>query len=164
MADIRSPRIRFPRDGAAVDGLAATFSWEPVEGAAYRIQVSASDRFDDVMLDVDAGESTSLTLFELLPRDGRRLAWRVANLEKDAEPLWSNPAWFLSADAEDRPAAAPAAPAARPVPASTAPDRSEAPTGADVPLYLQDTTSSREVVIATVVLVATVVLLLVIAF
>ena len=161
MAEPGTPRIQSPRDGAAVDGLACTLTWNSVPDSTYRIQVSANDRFDAVLVDAEAGDATALTLYGLLPRDGRRLHWRVAASRTGSGESWSEPSWFLAADVEDRPPAA--AKPARHADVTQAPSAS-APTKGSVPPYLEATTGVNEVLFAVAVLVLTVVILLIAAF
>lgn len=161
MADPGTPRIQSPRDGAAVDGLACTLTWNSVPDSTYRIQVSANDRFDAVLVDAETGDATALTLYGLLPRDGRRLHWRVAASRSGSVESWSEPSWFLAADVEDRPPAPPRP--AQPAAVTRAPTAT-APTAGPVPPYLEATTGVNEVLFAVAVLILTVVLLLVVAF
>jgi hypothetical protein len=164
MPDPAPPRIHSPRDGAAVDGLACTLSWDPVPGATYRVQVSANERFDALLVDADAENATVLTLYELLPRDGRRLHWRVAATRSGSDGAWSEPTWFLSADMEDRPPAPRATrTTAKPASRSTHPPMVAAE-AEPVPPYLEETTGAREVLIAFAVLLLTVFLFLLAAF
>lgn len=162
MAEAGIPRIQSPRDGAAVDGLACTLTWNSVPDSTYRIQVSANDRFDALLVDAEAGDATALTLYGLLPRDGRRLHWRVAASRSGSGDSWSEPSWFLAADVEDRPPVPPK-PAEPPAVART-PAATSAPVAGPVPPYLEATTGVNEILFALAVLVLTVVLLLIAAF
>jgi len=162
MAESGIPHIQSPRDGAAVDGVACTLTWNTVPDSTYRIQVSANDRFDAVLVDAETGDATALTLYGLLPRDGRRLHWRVSANRSGSGESWSEPAWFVAADVEDRPPAPPEVAVRRVLtrePATTA-----TPTAGPVPPYLETTTGVNEVLFAVAVLVLTVVLLLIAAF
>lgn len=161
MADTGLPRIQSPRDGAAVDGLACTLSWQSVPGATYRVQVSANDRFDALLVDADTEDATALTLYEILPRDGRRLHWRVGANRPGADGSWSEPTWFLAADVEDRsPVPTPPRSAVPDVAVRASPSVEAEP----LPPYLEETTGSREVLVAFAVLLLTLILLLFVAF
>jgi len=162
MAEPGTPHIQSPRDGAAVDGLACTLTWNSVPDSTYRIQVSANDRFDAVLVDAETGDATALTLYGLLPRDGRRLHWRVSANRSGSGASWSEPAWFVAADVEDRPPSPPKA-VERPVHAD-APTTTDRSTAGPVPPYLEATTGVNEVLFALAVLVLTVVLLVIAAF
>lgn len=161
MADPGTPSISSPRDGAAVDGMSCTLSWEAVPGSVYRVQVSANDRFDALLVDAETNDSTALTLYDLLPRDGRRLHWRVEASRPGGPAVWSDPTWFLSADVEDR---TPAPPAVRPVSVMSRPAARVTESSEPVPPYLEDTTGSTEVLVASAVIVLTLVLFLLVAF
>lgn len=143
-----------PRSGDAVHGGAATFEWESLGGSTnHHLQISASERFDSLLVDTIVGQSTSLTLMGVLPQDGRKLYWRVGA----REGAWSEPAWFLAS--EPRRAAATAVSVTR---SASAPARAAAVAlPADAPLYLTGTTGNGELIGAIVVLVVLVAFLLV---
>lgn len=155
MTDSKHPIPVSPRNGDTVPGGAATFEWES-SGASgnHHVQISASERFDSLLVDTLVGPSTSLTLMGVLPQDGRRLYWRVGALKG----AWSEPAWFLAS--EPRRAAAPSRASSR---TASAPARAAAVAlPADAPLYLTGTTGNRELAGAIVVLLVLVVFLLVV--
>lgn len=146
-----------PRDGAVVNGIAAEFEWaSPGGGTEHHVQVSASDRFDSLLIDTSVGASTSLTLLSLLPRDGRRLYWRVSSHRGD----WSDAAWFLSGEraGSGTPRARTSSPAA-PGPSTVAARTAALP--ADAPLYMTSVTGDTELWVAFAVLAALVVFLFV---
>lgn len=71
-----------PVDGASVDAAYATFEWKRVEGAdGYRFELAEDETFAHVTVDASVGETTSLTLFESVPADGRLRYARVKALE-----------------------------------------------------------------------------------
>jgi hypothetical protein len=73
-----SPLLVAPRDAAVVNGAAVTFVWEGVETAdTYLLQVASDTRFDDVVLEEEAGQKTALTVADYFPTDERTYFWRV---------------------------------------------------------------------------------------
>lgn len=151
MTDSSHPIPVSPRNGDAVHGGAATFEWESLGASGnHHLQISASDRFDSLLVDTLVGKSTSLTLMGVLPQDGRKLYWRVG-AHKGA---WSEPAWFLASEprlaattrSNSRPASTPARTTAVALPA-------------DAPLYMTGTTGSRELTGSIIVLVVLVLFL-----
>ena len=72
------PRPLAPLDGAYVDASAVPFSWRGVPGATgYQLQVAASPDFSGDVLEVEAGETTALTLYGAFPVRETELVWRV---------------------------------------------------------------------------------------
>lgn len=152
MTDSRHPIPVSPRNGDAVQFGAATFEWESFGGSLnHHVQISASERFENLLVDTLVGHSTSLTLMSVLPQDGRKLYWRVG-AHKGA---WSEPAWFLAS--EPRRAAATARSATRPAASSARAAAMALP--ADAPLYMTGTTGNRELTGSIIVLVVLVVFL-----
>lgn len=109
----------YPLDRDAVDARAAAFTWEAVpEASGYQLQVGSSESFDDPIVDLPFDQTTSLTLFEMLPADAPSLYWRVRALfPNNTEGPWSDIAVFGTDDTtseanedSDDPAAAPASP------------------------------------------------------
>ena len=73
-----APRPDFAGKQARVDGSVAELSWQPrPDVKEYHVQVAPTPRFDDLRFDETVGESTSVTLYELLPTNGARFHWRV---------------------------------------------------------------------------------------
>jgi len=67
-----------PIDAISVDGDEVTFVWEPFEEAeAYRLQVAATARFEDLIVDADVDTETAVTVGNQFPTDGQTLFWRV---------------------------------------------------------------------------------------
>lgn len=91
------PRPLSPLDGAVVDASAVPFSWRGVPGATgYRLQVASSPDFTGDVLDVDAGETTALTLYGALPVRESELVWRVRADRADGEGAWSGYGRFVA--------------------------------------------------------------------
>jgi len=73
-----SPSLIAPVDADSVDGAEVTFVWSAVEEAdSYRLQVAETARFDTLVVDVDVGAETAVTVGNQLPTDGQTLFWRV---------------------------------------------------------------------------------------
>ncbi len=108
-----------PIDGDAVDARAAAFTWESVPGGSgYQLQVGRDESFDDPIVDLPFDQTTTLTLFEMLPTEASPLYWRVRALfPNDTEGPWSETAVFgtdeTTADVEEEPNEPAAAPASR---------------------------------------------------
>jgi hypothetical protein len=91
------PRPLAPLDGAVVDASAVPFSWRGVPGATgYRLQVAARPDFTDDVLEVDAGATTSLTLYGALPVRDAEFAWRVRADGVGSESAWSGYGRFVA--------------------------------------------------------------------
>jgi hypothetical protein len=72
------PRPLSPLDGALVDASAVPFSWRGVSGArGYQLQIAPTPGFDRDVVEVEAGATTSLTLYGTLPVREDELYWRV---------------------------------------------------------------------------------------
>lgn len=94
-ADARPPRPLEPLEGAFVDASAVPFSWRGVSGATgYQLQIASTPAFDEDVVEVEAGPTTSLTLYGTLPpRDTERF-WRI---RVDApEAKWSGYGRFIA--------------------------------------------------------------------
>jgi hypothetical protein len=73
-----SPSLLAPSDAMSVDGSEVTFVWTSVEGSeTYRLQVAATARFQDLVVDADVGDETAVTVGNQLPTDGETFFWRV---------------------------------------------------------------------------------------
>jgi len=73
-----APSLLAPADAISVDGSAVTFVWEAVEDAeTYRLQVAATARFEDLVVDADVGAETAVTVGNQLPTEGQTFFWRV---------------------------------------------------------------------------------------
>lgn len=80
-----------PVDAISVDGSEVTFVWTPGEEAeAYRLQVAATARFEDLVVDADVGTETAVTVGNQFPTDGQTLFWRV-RAETDGEVSATSP-------------------------------------------------------------------------
>ncbi|MEP0548817.1 MAG: hypothetical protein ABJF88_17910 [Rhodothermales bacterium] len=91
------PRPLAPLDGAVVDASAVPFSWRGVPGATgYRLQVAASPDFAGDVLEVNAGETTALTLYGALPVRETELVWRVRAEGIPGEAAWSGYGRFVA--------------------------------------------------------------------
>lgn len=92
----RVPRPLSPLDGAPVDASAAPFSWHGVSGAAgYKLQIATDPGFDSDVITVDAGRTTSLTVYGMLPVREQPLFWRVR--ENSQPEVWSGYGRFVAA-------------------------------------------------------------------
>ncbi len=73
-----SPILVAPHDATVVNGAAVMFVWEGVETAdRYLLQVASDTRFDEIVLEEDAGQKTALTVADFFPTDDRTYFWRV---------------------------------------------------------------------------------------
>ena len=91
------PRPLAPLDGAVVDASAVPFSWRGVPGATgYRLQVASSPDFTGDVLDVDAGETTALTLYGALPVRDTEFVWRIRAEGIAGEAAWSGYGRFVA--------------------------------------------------------------------
>lgn len=89
------PRPLDPLDGALVDASAVPFSWRGVPGAkGYTVQVAPTPAFDRDVLEVEAGPTTSLTIYGTLPERDADLYWRVRADAPDAP--WSGYGRFVA--------------------------------------------------------------------
>lgn len=85
-----------PMEGDAVDVRAAGFTWEAVpEASGYQMQVGETDALDAPTVDLTLDQTTTLTLFEMLPAETSPLYWRVRALfPNGTEGPWSETAHF----------------------------------------------------------------------
>lgn len=91
------PRPLAPLDGALVDASAASFAWRGVSGAkGYRLQVGPTPDFDRDVLEVEAGQATSITLYGTLPVRDADLFWRVRADGTDGGSAWSGYGRFVA--------------------------------------------------------------------
>ena len=104
MPDTHLPSVPHPQtpiDDAPVDGSAAIFAWETVPGALdYRLQIATDADFEEPICSVETGETTALTLYEMLPEDGSTHYWRVQAKTAAGWQDWSQPATFKAATAQ----------------------------------------------------------------
>jgi len=92
------PHLQTPIDDAPVDGSAAIFAWETVPGALdYRLQIAADADFEQPVCTIETGETTALTLYEMLPENGAAHYWRVQAKTSAGWQDWSQPASFKAA-------------------------------------------------------------------
>ena len=91
-----------PIEGDAVDARAAAFTWEAVpEASGYQVQVGDTEALDDPDVDLPLDQTTTLTLFDMLPGEQSPLYWRVRALfPNGTEGPWSEVAYFGTDDAE----------------------------------------------------------------
>lgn len=91
-----------------VDRSAVPFSWEGIpEASGYHLQVGPTENFDDPSVDFTVDQTTSVTLYDVLPQEVTSFYWRVRPLFRDAGAgPWSRPVPFTvsppATDAEDR--------------------------------------------------------------
>jgi hypothetical protein len=151
-----APRPITPVDNTPVDGSAAPFSWEPVPGAmAYRLQVGADAEFRQTHFDAEVGNTTTLTLYELLPESNASWYWRVQARDAQGWQGWSPAARFrpVSDDEamayETAQATAASTQRARSTQAATPTTYAGAVPATDLPIpVLEGRTSSTEVFVA----------------
>ena len=74
-----------------VEQSAVPFTWERVPGATgYGLQVAPTEGFAEPVIDLTVDQTTSITLYDTLPPDGRSFYWRVRPLHRVADPgPWS---------------------------------------------------------------------------
>jgi len=95
-----APSLLTPTDAMSVDGSEVTFVWTSVEGAeTYRLQVAATARFQDLVVDADVGVETAVTVGNQLPTDGQTFFWRV--LAETGEGERKSPVESFIATTED---------------------------------------------------------------
>ena len=94
-----APQPVQPTDGAPVDGSAAIFTWSPPPRAdGYEVQVATDPDFETIAVGLSVEPTTSLTLYDALPTDGRTLYWRLrAQRRDDTFTPWSAPATLTAA-------------------------------------------------------------------
>lgn len=151
--DTRVPSPIRPAPGAPVVGSAAEFSWTDVPGAtAYRLEVADGEAFQDVVTAVDAGDSTFVTLFEMLPEDGSTYFWRVRGRRDGAWLPWSAPTSFrASTDTDVQAFTAEEEAAARAQAAETS-------TGVVVPYQIEESTRRTTITYLTIMLFSALIL------
>lgn len=117
-----------PVDAISVDGSEVTFVWGSVEGAeTYRLQVAASARFQELMVDADVGPETAVTVGNQLPTDGQTLFWRVRAEAPDETLATSSVESFIVTTAEEAEHEAPTEAEEEPVTDLARADREEEP-------------------------------------
>jgi hypothetical protein len=83
------PRPTSPLGGAVEDAQAATFFWLPVADArAYTVEVARDRLFQQVVVGVNAGPATQVTVADMLPA-GATLYWRVRAETRKGTTRWS---------------------------------------------------------------------------
>ena len=113
MATLSPPVPVAPVSGAQTDGYATTFEWEPVSDAKnFRIELADTETFDGDTFSAEVQNTHALTLYEMLPSDGRKYFWRVQANRGGGWTDWSAPQWFISATEAVLAAAPSVAPAA----------------------------------------------------
>lgn len=90
-----------PIEGEAVVPVGTTLTWEPVpEASGYRVQVGASDTFEDPIVNLTLDRTTYLTRYEPLPDGQGPLCWRVRALfPNETEGPWSKTVHFRTESA-----------------------------------------------------------------
>lgn len=89
------PRPLEPLGGAYVDASAVPLSWRGVPGASgYQVQIASTPAFDQEVVEVEAGRTTSLTLYSTLPARDVELFWRVRVDAPEAQ--WSGYGRFVA--------------------------------------------------------------------
>ncbi len=85
-----APDLLAPTPGDSVDGVAATFGWSGVPGAeTYQVQIASDEAFMTILADLSVTASTILTLYDMLPRNGTTLFWRVKASGRAGASPWS---------------------------------------------------------------------------
>jgi len=79
-----------------IDAGAVPFAWEGIpEASGYQLQVAPTERFNDPSIDLTVDQTTSVTLYDLLPPEGTTFYWRVRPLFRVAgSGPWSRPVSF----------------------------------------------------------------------
>jgi len=87
------------RQDTPVDQSAVPFSWEGIpEASGYQLQVAPSEDFDDPSVDLTVDQTTSVTLYDVLPLEVTSFHWRIRALFRVASPgPWSSPVSFTVA-------------------------------------------------------------------
>lgn len=82
-----------------VDRSAVPFSWEEIpEASGYRLQVARTEDFSDPDIDLTVDQTTTITLYDVLPEEAATYYWRVRSLFRVADPgPWSSPRAFTVA-------------------------------------------------------------------
>ncbi|PSQ86728.1 MAG: hypothetical protein BRD30_09440 [Bacteroidetes bacterium QH_2_63_10] len=97
-----SPSLIAPADAVSVDGSEVTFVWKPAEGAeTYLLQVAATARFEDSIVDADVGAETAVTVGNQLPTDGQTFFWRVLAETEDGTQETSSVESFIATTAAE---------------------------------------------------------------
>jgi len=80
------------RQEPPVDQSAVPFSWEGIpEASGYQLQVAPTKDFVDPTVDLTVDQTTSVTLYDLLPPEDTSFYWRVRPLFRVADPgPWSD--------------------------------------------------------------------------
>lgn len=91
-----SPVPLHPTAETSANRNATTFAWEPIpEASGYQLQVAQREDFSTVAVDLTLDQTTSLTLYKALPKEGSPLYWRVRSLFPHSTPgPWSTPVSF----------------------------------------------------------------------
>ncbi len=88
--ELTPPNPSTPINGTVVDGAAVTFTWQGVsQFVSYALQVASDRQFTRDVIDVLAGESTSIALHDALPRTDHPYFWRVRAMTSEGESGWS---------------------------------------------------------------------------
>lgn len=84
---------------APVDQSTVPFSWESIpEASGYQLQVAPTEDFSDPDIDLTVDQTTSVTLYDVLPEEAATYHWRVRPLFRVADPgPWSTPVAFAVA-------------------------------------------------------------------
>jgi len=84
---------------APVDQSAVPFSWEAIpEASGYQLQVAPTENVADPHVDLTVDQTTSLTLYDVLPVEATMYHWRIRALFRVADPgPWSRPVPFAVA-------------------------------------------------------------------
>lgn len=154
-----SPVPLHPTEETSANRNATTFAWEPIpEASGYQLQVGRSEKFSDVDVDLTLDQTTSLTLYKTLPKEGSTLYWRVRSLFPHSTPgPWSEAVAF---ELSPLPAPETEAPSER--------DGTEASTQGDPlqagPAQQSQTSSTLSLTVALLAVVSFVVTILLVAF
>lgn len=87
---------------APVDQRAVPFSWEGIpEASGYQLQVAPSDEFETPPVNLTVDKTTSVTLYDELPRGGTSFYWRIRPLFRTDTGPWSDPVPFAVASSTE---------------------------------------------------------------
>lgn len=84
-------------NNVTIDAHAASFSWTLVPDATdHEVAVGSTHDFVESVLEIGAGPTDSLILYETLPEDGTKLFWKVRAKRDGTWGAWSDTVPFIS--------------------------------------------------------------------
>lgn len=86
-----------PVGGVSVEARTAEFTWTHVpEATEYHLQIAPEADFAETYFDAPVGETTTLSVYDVLPEDGSTCYWRVRGIRPDGPTDWSGVAHFVA--------------------------------------------------------------------